>query len=152
MMDTAKGFAQEIKMAKVSAHGTVVGTVYFTARAKRYMSDGAVLENSGHGWKLRGKLKAGLTPQAAYEAQLAKQREAEKTHPAAFAYRKELHDLAPLCKRWKLHAAVTMMPDDADGVWSEACDGFGDNIAADVDDIVRLCGLYRLAIKESENV
>ena len=29
-----------------------------------------------------------------------------------------LHAMAGQCKRWKLHQAVSMMPDDADGVWS----------------------------------
>jgi hypothetical protein len=32
-----------------------------------------------------------------------------------------------------------MMPDDCDGVWSECCDGYGDNIRADVDDVAKLC-------------
>ena len=45
--------------------------------------------------------------------------------------------------------AVTMMPDDADGVWSEACDGYGDNVHADVDDVAKLCALYRTALAAS---
>lgn len=132
-------------MAKICAHGTVIGTVEYMTHAKRYMSDGAILKHSGFGWKLAGKVKAGFAPQAAYqrsaehlEAQLA-----EKS--AAACYRKELHSLAGLGKRWKLHAAVELMPDDPDGVWSEACDGYGDNAHAhaDVDEVVLLCALYR---------
>jgi hypothetical protein len=57
-----------------------------------------------------------------------------------------LHELCGLNKRWKLHAAVQMMPDDPDGVWSEACDGYGDNVHADIDDVAKLCMVYRLAI------
>ena len=34
-------------MAKISAHGREIGTVYFTTSAKRYMSDGKVLKNIG---------------------------------------------------------------------------------------------------------
>ena len=40
------------------------------------------------------------------------------------------------------------MPDDPDGVWSEACDGYGDNISADVDEVAALCELYKLAENE----
>jgi len=44
------------------------------------------------------------------------------------------------------------MPDDCDGVWSEACDGFGDNISADVDEVGNLCRLYKNALAESADV
>ena len=63
--------------------------------------------------------------------------------PAVAAYRAALRDMAGLSKRWKLHTAVTLMPDDPDGVWSEACDGYGDNVSADLDDVVELCRLYQ---------
>jgi hypothetical protein len=135
-------------MARVSAHGTIIGTVEFTTSAKRYMSDGVVLKNHGFGWKIHGKVKTGMTPQQVFERQLAKQNEARQSHPATFAYRKLLHELCGLSKRWKLHAAVSMMPDDADGVWSEACDSYGDNCHAEIDEVARLCALYKLAVKE----
>jgi hypothetical protein len=136
-------------MAKVSAHGQIIGTIEFTTTAKRYMSDGVVLKNFGTGWKIHGKVKDGFTPQEAYEKAINRQNEARKTHPANFAYRKELHDLAPITKRWKLHTAVEMMPDDPDGVWSECCDGYCDNVSADIEDVVKLCMLYRNAVKEN---
>lgn len=134
-------------MAKVSAHGAVIGTIEYVSHAKRYMSDGVILKNTGHGWKLFGKVKPEWTPQAAYEA--ARERFAAKLakSPAVAAYIRELHSLCGLSKRWKLHTAVQLMPDDADGVWSEACDGYGDNIHADLDDIVALCRLYTAAIE-----
>jgi hypothetical protein len=44
------------------------------------------------------------------------------------------------------------MPDDCDGVWSEACDGYGDNVSADVDEVAQLCALYKLALSESDAV
>jgi hypothetical protein len=37
-------------------------------------------------------------------------------------------------------------------VWSEACDGYGDNVSADVEDCVELCRLYRAALEESEEL
>jgi len=138
-------------MAKISAHGTELGTVYFTTSAKRYMSDGVVLKNSGFGWKLAGKLKT-MTPQEAFQRQLDKQKAFNAERPAASAYRRMLHDMAGLGKRWKLHAAVELMPDDADGVWSEACDGYGDNVHADVDEVGELCRAYRVALMESDDI
>jgi len=136
-------------MAKLHVHGMEIGTVYFTTVAKRYMSDGIILKNAGFGWKLHGKVKAGVSPREAFEIARERQICELAKRPALAAYRKELHELAGNAKRWKLHAAVSLMPDDPDGVWSEACDSYGDNCAADLDEIVRLCMLYRLALDES---
>ena len=137
-------------MAKLSAHGSEIGRVYFTTSAKAYMADGAILKNSGFGWKLAGKVKAGISPLEAYEAQKQKQVEYLVTYPALAAYRKELHSLAGLGKAWKLDAAISMMPDDCDGVWSECCDGYGDNVHADINEIAELCRLYRAAQNEGK--
>jgi len=135
-------------MARLNAHGAEIGTVYFTTSARRYMSDGHVLQNKGFGWKLHAKVKAGETPQEAFAKQVALQNELLAKRPHTAAYRKALHSLAGMGNRWKLHMAVEAMPDDCDGVWSQACDGYGDNIHADVDDIGELCRLYKLAVEE----
>jgi hypothetical protein len=132
-----------IEMAKLSSHGREVGTVYFTTSAKRYMSDGAILKNGGFGWKLHAKLKPGVVPSDAFKKQADHQKKVLADNPEVAAYRRELHDLCGVSKRWKLHAAVSLMPDDPDGVWSEACDGYGDNVSADIDEIVKLCRLYK---------
>ena len=137
-------------MAKISAHGAIIGTVYFTTAAKRYMSDGVILVNKGFGWKLGPKLKPGVNPQQAFENQKLHAEEYAANNPALTAYRKKLHALAGMDKRWKLHAAVTMMPNDYDGVWSECCDGYGDNIHADVNEIADLCRAYQWAL-QSQN-
>lgn len=137
-------------MAKISAHGTIIGTVYFTTSAKRYMSDGKVLENKGFGWKIGPKLKAEITTAQAYANAVERQAKFAEEHPSAAAYKRELHDMCGLAKRWKLHAAVQLMPDDADGVWSEVCDSYGDNISASVDEISALCRLYKAAIWEAK--
>jgi hypothetical protein len=136
-------------MAKLSSHGSIIGTVYFTSSAKRYMSDGTVLKNSGFGWKLGPKLKAGVTPETAFENQKAHQQAFLADRPMLQAYRKELHDMAGINMRWKLHQCISMMPDDCDGVWSECCDGYGKNISADVDEVAQLCRLYQLATEEN---
>jgi len=132
-------------MAKLSAHGAIIGTVEYVTRAKRYMSDGVILKNDGMGWKLYGKVKSHLTPAEAYQHARDKLAARLAALPELAAYIAELHAMAGQCKRWKLHTAVTMMPDDADGVWSEACDGYGDNVHADVGDVAKLCALYRAA-------
>jgi hypothetical protein len=137
-------------MAKLSAHGIEVGRVVYTTSTKAYMSDGKVLKNWGDGWKRFSTVKAGFTPESA----LASAREAlarwEAANPAGLAYKRELHALAPQGKRLKLHTAVQLMPEDADGVWSEACDGYGNNISADVDEVSALCRLYLAACDETK--
>ena len=137
-------------MAKISAHGAIIGTVEYVTRAKRYMSDGVILKNDGFGWKLYGKVKPHLTPTEAYQHARDKLAARLAELPELAAYIAELHAMAGQCKRWKLHQAVSMTPDDADGVWSEACDGYCDNIHADVDDVARLCALYRAAIADKQ--
>ena len=110
-------------MAKISAHGKIIGTIFLTTSAKRYMSDGAILKNIGFGWKIYGKVKPGVDPAAAFEHAANRETAFRLARPCAAAYKKELHSLAGMNTRWKLHAAVQLMPDDPDGVWSEACDG-----------------------------
>jgi hypothetical protein len=135
---------QERAMAKLSAYGRkVVGEIVYNTRVKRYMSDGTTLMNNGQGWKRHGKLKAHITPEQAFKKHKAHQEAILADIPALAAYRKALHDLAPLSKRWRLHAAVILMPNDPDGVWSEACDNrHSDNVSASVDEIAKLCALY----------
>ena len=139
-------------MAKVSAHGTEIGTIHFLTYAKRYMSDGVVLKNIGFGWKIHGKLKPGVTPEQAFNNASERSRVFRANKPAYCAYRAALHDLAGLSKRWKLHACVELMPDDPDGVWSEACDGYGDNVHADIDEVSRLCALYKDSLREQAEI
>ena len=137
-------------MAKLSAHGTIIGTVDYISTSKRYMSDGVVLKNIGFGWKLAGKVKLGIDPARAFESAAQRQKEKLKAFPAVAAYRDTLHALAGVNKRWKLNLAVSTMPDDPDGVWSDACDGYGENVCADLDEIVELCRLYKAAIDETK--
>lgn len=134
-------------MTKCSAHGSIVGTIEYMTHAKRYMSDGVILKNHGFGWKLAGKIKPGFTPEQATKIAQDGLAEQLAQKPAVAAYRKALHDLAGLGKRWKLHAAVQLMPDDCDGVWSECCDGYGDNVHADIDEVAELCRAYQCMVR-----
>lgn len=139
-------------MAKVSVHGETIGTLYYTTKAKRFMSDGTVLKNIGFGWKIGGRAKAGVDIRTLYETMKAKQADTMARRPMLAKYRAALHDLAGMDKRWKLHLAVQMMPEDPDGVWSECCDGYGDNVHADLDELVELCRLYKAATEESADL
>lgn len=139
-------------MARVSAHGTEIGTVHFLYTAKRYMSDRTVLKNVAGDWKISGKIKPHLTPQEAYEKAYDRVEQLARELPSAGAYRRELHALAGLSggKRARLHMTVELMPDDPDGVWSECCDGYGDNVHADLDDVVSLCRAYKGMLLEQK--
>lgn len=134
-------------MAKLSAHGQEIGRVKFMGYVKAYMSDGAILKNYGDGWKLTGKVKSTLTPQQAFENQIKLQEENDSLNPGRKQYRDMLFSLGGIGKAGKLHMAVSLMYDDPDGVWSEVCDGYGDNVHADIDEICELCDLYRTALE-----
>jgi hypothetical protein len=135
-------------MAKLSAHGKEVGRVVYTTSAKAYMSDGVILQNQGFGWKRYGTCR--VSPAEAYAVALAKQEELYERNPAIKEYRKLLHSLAGLGKAWKLHAAVQLLGDDVDGIWSECCDGFGGNITADIEEIKELVMWYTLAFLKQQ--
>ena len=139
-------------MAKCSSHGTEIGTIYTNTKAYRFMSDGHILKNIGQGWKLHSKLKAGISAKDTFTQRMTRQQEIMNRKPALQAYRKALHDIAGLSKRWKLELTISHMPNDPDGVWSECCDGYGDNVYADIDEIAKLCRLYEAAITESKNL
>ena len=139
-------------MAKISAHGDIIGTLYFLTSAKRYMSDGHILKNAGFGWKLYSKVKADIAPVDAFNRALARQKEDSILNPGYHAYKIALHDLCGLAKRWRVHSAITAMPDDYDGVWSTVCDTYShESISADVDEIAILCRLYSAAIAERQS-
>lgn len=137
-------------MAKLSAHGSELGRLKFTTYTLAYMTDGKILRNCGDGWKLYKKCAPGVSPESAYSAALARRAEFAESHPAMMEYRKELHAIAGMGKAWKLHAAIELLGDDVDGIWSEACDGYGDNVHADVEEVAALARLYALAVAESK--
>jgi hypothetical protein len=135
-------------MARLGAHGREVGTLYFTTSARRYMSDGVILRNTGLGWKIAGRCRPSSDPAAAFRAAQQAQREKLAGQPALMAYRAWLHQIAGLSKRSRLHTAVGLMPDDPDGVWSSACGGGPIDCSANLGEVVELCRLYRALLKE----
>jgi hypothetical protein len=138
-------------MAVCAKHGQEIGTIHYLTKAKRYMSDGTILKNHGEGWKLHGKVRAGIDPATAYQNAKARADESLLKHPATAEYRRQLHALCGMSKRWQLNATVAMMPEDPDGVWSEVCDDWRNLVDADLDDIVKLCQAYQAAVKETRD-
>lgn len=137
-------------MAKLTGHGAEIGTIQYLTTAKRYFADGTVLKNRGFGWKVSGKVKAGFTPEEAFKNASARQQQGLIDRPALAEYQRALHKVAGVSKRWKIHQCIELLPEDPDGVWSEACDGFGDNVHADIGEVVELCRLYEAALREQD--
>jgi len=138
-------------MAKLANHGHILGTIEHATHSIRYMSDGHLLKNSGFGWKLFKKIKEGINPAEAYQRQANRLIEFYQANPETEKFVKKLHSITGLSKRWKLFTAIELMPDDPDGVWSEVCDGYGDNVHATINEIVELCRLYNVATEAAKN-
>lgn len=111
-------------MATLSKHGTeVLRTDYLTHR-EVIMSDGKVLRNYGQGWKIKGKVKAGMNPnEAAFEISNW-QLKLLINNPFFCEYRKALHSLVKLENRSYVHNAVKRHGKDCDALFSELEDGF----------------------------
>lgn len=135
-------------MAKLSAHGGEIGRLEFIRFQKAYMVDGTILKNQGFGWKVYGKVKAGIDPNQAFKNAKEFQIKARLEHPAHAALSKALIEAACISKRWKLLTALEMMPDDPDGIWSEVSDGYGDNLDISIDEIAEICRLWKAAEQE----
>lgn len=138
-------------MATLRKHGREIGRIRYLTRTIAHMSDGTLLENDGDGWRIWGRVKPGRDPETVYADSVAALARHDARKPAAAAYRRRLHELAGMGKAWKLHHAIRYMPGDPDGVWSEACDGYGDNVHADVGEIIELMRLYEARIAEARN-
>lgn len=136
-------------MAKLSAHGKEVGRIQYVAHDVAVMSDGYVLKNFGSGWKIHGKLKAGITPENAYQSRLSKlQNQPDEYH----IFKEKLFSLTrSLEKRAQIMVTLQLLGNDADGVWSELTDSYlGPRIDADIGEIVELCKaheVYRLTLR-----
>jgi hypothetical protein len=128
-------------MAKLRAHGTELARREIPTGRIVVMSDGNIMRNDGFGWKSWRKLKAGVDPQE-YARKFNAQTEA--IPPEVRAYIEALQDTCDLEHRARLHTAISLMPNDPDGVWSELDDCAG--CSPDLDDIVKACRLYESAM------
>lgn len=126
-------------MAKLSAHGTIIGTVDYVTYQTRYMSDGAILRNQGAGWKLYRKVIPERTPAEALARTQAKLAAYLAEHTAKARYFALLKESTGFRNRGSLSYVVASMPDDPDGVWSEC----GLRYGLDSDAVETLCAAYR---------
>lgn len=138
-------------MATLRKHGGELGRYYNLTTCRAYMADGTVLVHSGLEWRIYSKVKPGISPQEAWEQYTARCAERLKTHPAYAEYRRQLHDMAPQSKRW-LQTAISVMPEDPDGVWSTLADSCDPRQQLDLDigEVCSLCRAYLAAVSESD--
>jgi len=138
-------------MATLSKHGKEIGRIECIEQTRAYMSDGNILKNDGGGWKLWKKIKPGVD----MNEHFIKMNNAHKTklenNPALAEFRKEIIELACLSKRWKLMMGMRYNLQDPDGIWSDCCDGLGDNLDLSIDEVVHLCRLYEAVLLEVGN-
>ena len=135
-------------MACKSKHGGIVLETDYLLHKLAIGADRVVLRNYGFGWKVTGKIKPHLTPEQAAAIMRQRRIDIDAKFPARAVYRDLLIDTAGALKnRAKLNTAVGLMPDDPDGVWSTFDD---EGIRLDLDDLVKLCAAYRLAVAESK--
>lgn len=127
-------------MAKLSARGrTELARFEYASKRIARMSDGNLLVSCGRGWSQYGKLKPGIDPVASAREAQAKY----NARPLEFhRYIDALMQAVPLERRGELHTAITVMPDDPDGVWSEMDDRYWGE-GPDLEDVVQACRAYK---------
>ena len=133
-------------MAKLKAHGIELDRREYPSSRVAVMSDGNIMRDYGQGWKLYKRLKPDAT--CSIQEYATNVRAKYDARPAIFhEYVKALMDAVPLTNRGRLHTAVSLMPNDPDGVWSELDSPFSGPLV-DLDDCVKLCRIYSAAISE----
>lgn len=139
-------------MARLSKHGTELARIDYVNKRIAYMSDGVVLANTGNGWKVRGTVKVGRSPTEVAAAEVARYNAKIANNPSYAAWRDLLFELVPFAHRWKVVYAISLMPSDPDGVWSEVSDSWGMGEfkgELSIDDCVALCQAHEAARLES---
>jgi|SRR6185369_15406910 len=135
-------------MAKLSAHGVELLRRELSNGRLAYMSDGKILRDSGDGWKLYAHVKPGVDP-AAHAESRRKRHENPPPERAAREHFRQLmvQEFPGLEGRIKVHTLISMMPDDADGVYTTLAD---ENFDVDLDGICELCRAYLAAVREND--
>ena len=106
-------------MATLYKHGQTLGHFEYANYRTAHMSDGKILRNQGSGWKLFRAVKPGIDPKQHFIDKQKTRAERESECPAWAAYIKGLCSTIRLERRWMLHAAVELLGNDIDGIWSE---------------------------------
>lgn len=132
-------------MATLKAHGEIGQIQYLTYRIA-CCADGKILKNSGDGWKLYRKIiNPAVTPEENYQKKLAKFEDYENNRPRYVEFRDAFHGAVPFGDRWRVMAALELLSDDPDGLWStvnELHDEYP------FEEIEALCQAYNLMMNE----
>lgn len=123
-------------MATLKKHGKQLGRIHYGKFDRVYYQDGTILENSGFGWTVWGKVKPGIDPAQAHTDRVTALKELYAERPALKRYTDLLRDI-PLSWRWKFVAALDIMPTDPDGIWSEMDDAGHHMDLEDINDICK---------------
>ena len=137
-------------MAKLSAHGEELFREVGLTSSKAWMEDGTTLKNYGSGWKIYGKVKAGVSPQQAADNARERAVTLSQRRPAFAAYKELLHELVNVPDRFRVVAALEVMASDPDGVWSALDDDYSTRDEYSIDDVVQLCRVYESAFEEQK--
>ena len=137
-------------MATLSKHGEEIGRLELLTSKVAYYSDGKILRNQGNGWKLFRKVKPGVNVNEAFHHRLSSQSEFAAQRPAFIEFKRQLHAIASFQDRYMVKAALEMLANDPDGLWSELNDML--RISCGVDEVVNLCRAYEASIQESKNL
>jgi hypothetical protein len=115
-------------MARLSKQGHEIDRAELLMKTFSLRSNGAILVNKGDGWKV-AKLKEGKTWETVKAC-------AANVTPEFAEYRKLVLDEVPLTRRHEFVAAVQILADDVDGLWSTLDDaGWG----IDIDTLAEIC-------------
>ena len=139
-------------MAKLSSHGTELYREELANCRLAYFEDGHILRDSGAGWKLYRKFKQGVNVRDAVSRKQSFRDNVTPERTMRNAFREAIVDAFPaISQRATVFMAVSILPTDPDGVWSELNDSpFSRDVEIDLELAVELCRLYVCAQEEGQ--
>lgn len=141
-------------MAILAKHGSEVYRYNGIAYRLSFRSDGEILRNSGSGWKLWKRVKAGVNPAEYANRQRERHAAMDERQPLFCAFRSLMEELVPFGARYWVLEALKLLPGDPDGLCVELAESTlqysDDNPDLSIDDCVKLCQAYQLAEEEAQ--
>lgn len=137
-------------MATLKAHGNELFRLKAAAFEKAYMSDGTILKNYGDGWKVYGKVKAGLDPVEVAQRKREWAEDLIVSRPAYARFLKLMQGIGSLRIRSIVMVGLPLLTGDPDGLWAELDDYTETRGRFTFDDILELHDAYQEWQKERE--
>ncbi len=138
-------------MATLSRHGRSLGRIELIGKRKEYYANGDILINRGLGWKVYGKVKAGITPEAAFATAQDNVARHLATCPLFAKWRALFMELVAFKHHWKVLECIKLLQGDPDGMYSTLEDDFGyDKPELSLDDCCQLMQAYGDALAEAK--